>query len=170
MNLLVTNQPGCTHFSLVDLCIELITLSFQVKLSTRNRHLSFDCSYYQLVHVLWRLRWHSPLLIDVLKYKSMVGQDLLPLILVNQIIEVYALISFVPSWRWLMQLLIGGAHGTWRGNMSWFVTFVSVMIRIKNPVNRNLVVSLYQKLLEQLFLVLTPLWRSLRGLGLEGYQ
>jgi len=41
--------------------------------------------------------------------------------------------------------------------MSWFVTFVSVMIRIKNPVNRDLVVSLYQKLLEQLFLVLTPL-------------
>jgi len=86
----------------------------------------------------------------------MVGQDLLSLFLVNQIIEVYALIFFVPSQHWLMQLL-GIVHGSWRGNISWFATFVSLIIKIKNPVNHDLVVLLYQKLLEHLFLVLISL-------------
>ena len=81
----------------------------------------FKFSDFQLVHVLWRLRQHSPLLGVVHKCRSMVGQDLLPLLLVNRILEVNVSISLVVLAH---AATLGVTRGTWRGNVSRFATLV----------------------------------------------
>jgi len=68
----------------------LANVSFVVGISA----FELNDSDFQLVHVLWRSQRPSPLLVVVHKYKSMVGRDLLPLLLVNRILEVYASIFF----------------------------------------------------------------------------
>lgn len=51
----------------------------------------------------------------------MVGQDLLPLLLVNRILEVNVSISLVVLAH---AATLGVTRGTWRGNVSRFATLV----------------------------------------------